>query len=157
MTLDAISIWQPHASLFFIGPKRYETRSWPAPARLIGQRIAIHASKPTDELIELAEYVQDRHAGCRPVESLERFVLTLRSGGISRLSELPLGCIIGTVLLAASVPAETVTDGEGFGEFRPGLHAWRMIDPVRLHTPIPYRGRPGIFTIDDLPADALAV
>ena len=36
---------QPWASLNALGFKTVETQSWPAPARLVGQRIAIHAGR----------------------------------------------------------------------------------------------------------------
>lgn len=39
----AITIRQPWASLIAIGVKTIETRSWPAPAAAIGQRLVIHA------------------------------------------------------------------------------------------------------------------
>ena len=41
----AITLHQPWASLIALGIKTVETRSWPAPARLLGQRIAVHAGK----------------------------------------------------------------------------------------------------------------
>ena len=41
----AITLHQPWASLIALGVKTVETRSWPAPARLMGQTIAIHAGK----------------------------------------------------------------------------------------------------------------
>jgi hypothetical protein len=43
MKLSAITIWQPWATLIVEGAKPYEFRGWPAPKRLVGQRIAIHA------------------------------------------------------------------------------------------------------------------
>ena len=39
----AINLHRPWATLVALGIKNVETRSWPAPARLIGQTIAIHA------------------------------------------------------------------------------------------------------------------
>jgi hypothetical protein len=46
--VKALPLWQPWASLVaLVGAKRVETRHWPAPPRLIGQRIAIHATKTT--------------------------------------------------------------------------------------------------------------
>ena len=42
-TTYAITLHQPWASLIALGLKTVETRSWPAPARLVAQRIAIHA------------------------------------------------------------------------------------------------------------------
>ena len=41
----AITLHQPWASLIALGIKTVETRSWPAPERLLGQTIAIHAGK----------------------------------------------------------------------------------------------------------------
>lgn len=43
--MKALTLWQPWASLIALGVKTIETRSWAAPKSLIGQRIAIHASK----------------------------------------------------------------------------------------------------------------
>ena len=41
----AITLHQPWASLIALGLKTVETRSWPAPSRLVGHTIAIHAAK----------------------------------------------------------------------------------------------------------------
>ena len=41
----AITLHQPWASLITLGVKTVETRAWPAPARLVGQTVAIHAGK----------------------------------------------------------------------------------------------------------------
>lgn len=41
--MRALTVWQPWASLIAVGAKPYEFRSWPAPAWIVGQRIAIHA------------------------------------------------------------------------------------------------------------------
>lgn len=42
--MKAITLWQPWAELVALGVKHIETRSWPAPPAIIGQRIAIHAA-----------------------------------------------------------------------------------------------------------------
>ena len=44
MQMRALTIWQPWASLVAEGVKTIETRSWPVPAALVGQRIGIHAA-----------------------------------------------------------------------------------------------------------------
>ena len=41
----AITLRQPWASLIALGIKTVATRSWPAPARLVGSRLAVHAGK----------------------------------------------------------------------------------------------------------------
>lgn len=54
--LPAITLWQPWATLIAAGAKPFEFRSWPAPRRLWGKRVAIHAgARPVrrDELQEL--------------------------------------------------------------------------------------------------------
>ncbi len=43
--MKALSIWQPWASLIMSGHKKIETRSWPAPYSVRGQRIAIASTK----------------------------------------------------------------------------------------------------------------
>lgn len=48
--MRVLPIWQPWASLVAVGAKRVETRHWAAPPNLIGQRIAIYATKRKSEL-----------------------------------------------------------------------------------------------------------
>lgn len=43
--MPALTLWQPWASLVALDIKTIETRSWRAPEKLIGERIAIHAAK----------------------------------------------------------------------------------------------------------------
>ena len=43
--MKTISLWQPYASLIAEGVKTIETRGWAPPKGLMGQRIAIHATK----------------------------------------------------------------------------------------------------------------
>lgn len=42
--MKCLCLWQPYASLIAIEAKRVETRHWPAPHWIIGQRVAIHAT-----------------------------------------------------------------------------------------------------------------
>ena len=46
--MKALTLHQPWASLIADGRKAIETRSWPPPRGLIGDRIAIHAGKRVD-------------------------------------------------------------------------------------------------------------
>lgn len=47
--MKALTIWQPWADAIAHGTKRVENRSWPAPAFLVGNRIAIHAGASYDD------------------------------------------------------------------------------------------------------------
>jgi activating signal cointegrator 1 len=42
--MAAVTVWAPFSILIAKVLKRFETRSWPLPARVIGQRIAIHSA-----------------------------------------------------------------------------------------------------------------
>jgi len=44
LTIPAVTLWQPWASLIASGAKPFETRAFPIPARLLGKRVAIHAA-----------------------------------------------------------------------------------------------------------------
>ena len=46
--MKALNLHQPSASLIADGRKTIETRSWPPPRALVGERIAIHAGKQID-------------------------------------------------------------------------------------------------------------
>lgn len=129
----AVTVWQPHATLIMLGAKQHETRHWPAPRRIIGERIAIHAGKATTTL-ELAE------------DEPFRRVL----GG----RELPMGALLGTVVVAASIvmdPAfiDGLSDQErAFGHFAPGRHAWRLEEPHLLYQPRPWKGAQGVWSLE---------
>ena len=127
--MPALTLWQPWASLIAIGAKSIETRSWPAPAGLVGERIAIHAAanaKPgIDDLPGDCEgkteggwtygYLGDYQAcyalGGRTAELHQITAgrgINLLGGGI----QLPLGAVVATARLAACVPmvAERIDD-----------------------------------------------
>ena len=143
--MKAISIWQPHASLILSGAQLYETRSWSAPRHLIGQRIWIHAAKAIDDLIEIASYYRNIQNGCEADEYLETFRSGLVDAGFKNVADIPLGCIIGSVLLEQSIPTTEVVSSEEFGNFSSGRFAWKMSFPVLLPRPIPFRGQQGFF------------
>ena len=74
-----------------------ETQSWPAPAKLVGQRIAVHAGK---RLV------------CRPGDAIER---KLRA----RLGEnwqvlIPTGAVVATAVLAGMAQVECTDLLEGW-------------------------------------------
>jgi|SRR5579859_1199844 len=47
--MKALSLWQPWASLMADGRKKIETRHWPPPLWLLGQKLAIHATMHVDK------------------------------------------------------------------------------------------------------------
>lgn len=138
--LPAISLWQPWASLLFTDPpaKEHETRHWRYPARLHGQRVAIHAAQRLE---------------CRD-EDLDR--LCLFSFGPAWRSRLPRGAFIGTALLCGCTPTDGTKLFNGAasirdyisGDWGPGRFGWRLEDRSPFTTPIPARGQQGWWTAE---------
>lgn len=138
MTLKVLSIWNPYSTLIVAGHKTIETRCWPAPSSMIGQRIGIAATK-----ILRREQLE---AYGKP--SFQQFY---RPTGLPALEELPRGAIIGTAVLAACKKmSDDMIDAvhpreRAFGIWAPGFYAWFLIEPRRLATPIPARGAQGLW------------
>ena len=84
-----------------------EPRSWPAPARLVGQRIAVHAGK--------------RRVG-RPGHAIER-ELRARWGDHRRLN-IPTGAVVVTAVLAGMAREEYVDLPSGHAVHVIGTETW---------------------------------
>ena len=148
----AISIWQPHATLLVHGPKIHETRHWQPSrkilAQVIGKRVAIHASKNTTDLRDLAAHIHDTAKGFRVDPGWVPFAKAL-ARHTDDVMKLPLGAIVGTATFKA-VHLCTANDDFGpFGNFALGRFAWEMADPIAFKHPIPWTGRQGWFAIPD--------
>ena len=142
-----ITLHQPWASLIALGIKTVETRSWTAPARLVGQRIAVHAGK---RLVR------------RPGDAIER-ELRARWGGDWWVI-IPTGAVVATAVLAGMAQVERAYLLEGYavhdpatevgcavgrgrtpidpwGDFNPGRWLWFLDDVAALPEPVPAVGR----------------
>lgn len=127
--MKALSIWQPWASAVAHGQKGIETRSWPAPADVIGERFAIHAGLNAAHL---------------PTTYAPQL--------------FPRGAIVGTVVLERCVPM-TQLFIEGleaadpcefhWGWYGLGRFAFLLRDPILLMEPVPVRGYQRFFYVDD--------
>lgn len=157
--IPAITLHQPWASLVALGVKQIETRSWPAPKSLIGQRLLIHASATCD------------HAAAFRLDS------TLHQGGTC-FKDLPLGAILCSVRVADCLPIvdlagsrrimdadelhshlwvygqsslkrwsdsawDDFSDQPPYGDFRPGRFAWLLDDARRVEDECPWCGGTG--------------
>ena len=141
--MRAITLWQPWATLVALGVKTVETRPGPAPLRLVGERVAIHAAarRPTFQHIPprprreavthqwtpwlVIDTVTDP-AWQRPIQThpkRERIPRAAKTPTLFRphggphegrypdgraepgdTIELPLGAVVATARIAASVP-----------------------------------------------------
>lgn len=140
----AISLWQPYASLIAVGAKPFETRSWCAPRRLIGQRVAIHAAARRPTRAEMEGLYDD------VVDALGFCHWHLR---------IPYGAVVCTALLAGSYQTRpgagmlrfALSDGrefedDGFGDYDPGRWCWELTDVQPLDPPVPAKGAQGWWT-----------
>lgn len=150
--MKALSIMQPWASLIVGGPrspgvKRTENRgrAMATFARsLLGQRIAIHASKKPDADAILDMNLGDFGFGLTPAEM--PYALPL---------DFPLGAVVGVATLGRVFgPGEPLTDDEArfyVGNDLLADDTWGLrFDDARWFAPVPCKGALGFWTV---PAD----
>lgn len=142
--MKALPMWQPWAQLVVIGAKRVETRSWSCPDQLVGERIAIHATK-TAKWVALKDIEPFRYYD---------------------LADLYFGGIIGTAVVARcdEITADAALALEqrnwhesAFGNYDSGRFAWSLTKVRRLTEPMPRRGRQGMFDVPDRLGHAVPV
>ena len=139
----AITLHQPWASLVAHGIKNIETRSWPPPQGIIGERIAIHG-----ERIAI-------HAGrtvvLNPGHEAVAAIADIYGAGQWR-RDIPRGAVVATTILAGAEKVNCLRDGiayvepggqaipaDPYGDFRPGRWLWLLTD-IRAVEPVPARG-----------------
>lgn len=133
--MKMLTLWEPWASAIALGYKRYETRSWPAPAGLIGQPIGIHASKKkTEDLRWKLEALADWFP--------EQF-------NFLYYDDLPFGCVVAACKLVGCYPTEKMHGlselEAALGDYSPGRFAWEL-ELIKLpDKPIPATGKQGIW------------
>jgi len=130
--MKALSLWQPWASLWACGRKRYETRHWATSHR---GPLVVHAAKRicTDIDDALREICEDEFGGHWSVE-------------------LPAGALIATCELVACIPTERLhvdADEQAQGNFEHGRYGWDAQNMRPLPHPIPFRGHQSLFDVPD--------
>lgn len=136
--MKCISISNPFAALIAKGYKTFETRSWPAPQSIIGQRIAIAATK-------------NIVPGVRVILDQDDFLKYYSWFDMPDPLEMPAGCVVCTarldsVELMTEEMLEEVSDAEKtFGHWQEGFYAWRLMDVEAFDRPIPIRGQQGLY------------
>lgn len=139
--IRCISLHQPWASLIFtkrhvaaedgVIPmvKVHETRSWPAPASLIGEELAIHAA-------------------ARPMR-LEEVPPELRAMPMLQSYRFPYGALLGTVRVVSCLTTEAATPESRWdkhaGDWSPGRWAWRLAEARALACPLAMKGKQGFW------------
>lgn len=164
--MRALSLVQPYATLIAIGAKRIETRSrLRPPEALIGQRIAIHASKGfADMTVEYFCYL------CTTEPFKSALVAGFQAGLIKGQKEpehlypgdLPRGAILCTVRITgcwstnnAELVARIPEMERAFGGYAPNRWMWGLADVQVFPEPIAASGKLGLWQWEP-PEGALA-
>ncbi len=144
--MKAISLHQPYASL--VGIKKTETRSWSTSYR---GPLAICAAKrwtlrERDAWEHHAALFGDRFPRPKCVDlTARRYVGDLP----------PLGCVVALAQIVDVVQFDATTpfawanqpDDYACGDFTPGRYGWLLADVRKLSTPLPIKGRQGLWTL----------
>ena len=149
--MKALTMSQPWASLVEREIQRIETRSWGPNARVIGQRIAIHAGK---------KVVSDpRETGVETWKAIAKLY------GRDWAKTVPTGVVLATALLRTVLQVKSIDPQRGLatalvagrrdetktiptephGNFNPGRWLWVLEDIQTLDPPEPARGSLGLW------------
>ena len=156
--MEAISLWQPFASLIADKIKTTETRSWSPNKEMLGERIAIHATKrkiSEDDWIRFPYTMQK---------------LIIDEWGPSFERDIPYGAIVATAVLSdvgrvvrkdserlgcvqinfLQDPSETLTSipTDPFGDYSSGRRIWFLRSIEKLKVPIECPGQRGFWACD---------
>ena len=152
--LPAITLWDPWASLVAAGAPPCEVRKWPAPPRLWGKRIAIHAgarpirrAEVNDLLVSLrleGGWGTALHAE-QAIEILQRIQADPK--------RVPLSHVLCTARLGKPVPANEIElerlATNGFigdsARIDHQMFGWPLTDIEPLIPPVPARGAQGFW------------
>lgn len=120
--MKAITLHAPWGTLLAIGAKKWETRSWPCPPSIIGQRIAFHQAKRKPiEGEGIGRYLTTRRPDLMLPDGtpLPGHWLLCDWDAPDDVApiQLPLGCIVASGVITRSLP---IRDGMYPGPMPPG-------------------------------------
>jgi hypothetical protein len=153
--MKALTIWQPWASLVMLGAKPHEFRKWnfadkPHLAKLIGQRIVIHAGARAVRLSELNDLLSRIEQGESALDAdiAKPFISDLRDTMKSRTPHLlPLAAALGTAVLGEprscmDLFKDVIADSDRIDEH---MYGWPLTDVQPFPAPIPANGVQGFW------------
>jgi len=158
-SMHAITVWQPWATLIAEGFKPFEFRGWPAPPRLIGHRIGIHAGARTMRRSEVADLANRlggddwRSTGltdrAKSLDLLERVWRGFETRGPN--NSLPLAHVVCTAVLGQSIRNAELAAKLGLpwandsDRDEDSNWGWPLTEIRRLEPPTPARGAQGFW------------
>jgi hypothetical protein len=147
--LPAITVYQPWASLIAAGAKPYEWRGWPAPRRMIGRRIAIHAGARKALRSEMNLILLDLKFGDAGDTSLiAEIALPLLRRWYSSPDDLPLSSVLCTAVLGEPIRASDYAQAHGADSDRVDHTKWGWpLTAIEVLEPfVPANGMQGFWT-----------
>jgi hypothetical protein len=148
ISLLALTVWQPWATLIVEGAKPYEFRPWRPIERLVGERIAIHAGARRmrlDEIRALLIKLHRPHAGGTALIPGQAQPILERLRRIPA-SHVPHASVLGTAMLGPPKLATELFGPELDGKpVDPEMWAWPMLHIERFDIPVPARGYQGFW------------
>lgn len=123
--MKALTVCQPYADMIAKGEKIIENRKWPAPARLVGQRIAIHAGKS--------------RAWMEPEDLEER-------------PDMVFGAVVATAELVACLHFDRLPPHLLSRDDAHGPWCWVLDKVERVDPPVPISGAQGLWNWEEVPA-----
>ena len=129
--MKALTLWQPWATLIMDGIKTRETRTWPPPSVLVGDRLAIHAGRRMAEQWMIGEDVERemsaRH-GQQWKTSVERGML-LGSVMLKSVHRVQLSnCSTARRVMYESEDGK-IYPIDSYGDYSVGMWIWEISDP----------------------------
>ncbi len=141
--MKALTIKQPWLWCITDATKRVENRTWKPPFNMIGQRIALHASK---------SHTKDDWSHAQDIYP------------VAAIATVPLGAIVATAVIVGYVVVEhkpnmtprlieATKSAMGYNERSDpwffGPVGWLLDDVVKLSQPVPCKGALGLWTVPD--------
>ena len=152
--MDALTLWPEWAFAWRWLGKDVENRSWRPPARLIGQRLAIHAAvtpPTTMRLRAMCITAQEAHGeghcydtGPRKAPWV-RWRWSLWRTRPVRTEPITLGAILGTAIVG-----EPTRESDSPWAM-PGQWHWPLLEPQYFDEPVPAKGRQGLWSWEVCP------
>ena len=156
VTLPALTLWQPWASLVAIGAKPYEFRRWAAPRGMWGKRIAIHAgARPIrrteiDDLIGSLRLEGGWGTALHAEPALELLLKVQADPTCIALSAVLCTAVLGQPRPANEIELDKLASNGFVGDSTRIDHqmwGWPLSDLRLLMPPQPARGAQGFWTV----------
>lgn len=149
--MKALSLSQPWCWSLFdpIADKDCENRSWPPPINLIGQMIAIHAAQSWDDkpLYRPRGYKENGQVVIGEPRTPIGYLLSLGIDHMPGRHDLyAQGQIIGVAVIDRVVTDDKTLASKTKRWFF-GPYGWLIPDRRKLATPLPCKGKQGLWTV----------